>query len=83
MNNATDDRVHDTAEITEIYLVRPTWMAKQSLGIWFCNAHGLVDTDMKLSASGMLTKKLMWMRKYTMFPLEPLLRYNKTKEALS
>lgn len=75
-----DDRVHDTAEIVDIYLVRPAWQAKQSLGIWFCNAHGLVDADMKLSCSGQLTKKYMWMRNYTKFPLEPLLRYNLVKE---
>lgn len=55
-------------------------MAKQSLGIWFCNAHGLRDTDLLLSASGSLTKKLMWMRGYTGFPIEPLIAYNKRKD---
>lgn len=77
---ALDDRIHDTSEITDIYLARPTWQANQSLGVWFCNAHGLVDADLKLSASGQLTKKLMWMRNYTKFPIEPLLKYNQSKE---
>lgn len=77
---APDDRMHDTAEITELFLARPTWMAGQTLGIWFCNAHGLHDADLKLSASGALTKKYLWMRGYTRFPLEPLIAYNKTKE---
>jgi hypothetical protein len=71
-----DDRIHDTAEITEIYLQRPQSCLNQSLGIWFCNAHGLRDGDMKLSASSLLTKKYLWMRGYTKFPLGPLLKYN-------
>jgi len=76
----TDDRTHDTSEIMELYLVRPQWQASMSLGIWFCNAHKLADADLKLAASGQLTKKLIWMRGYNQLKLEPLIAYNKQEK---
>lgn len=79
----TDDRTHDTSEIMELYLVRPQWQAALSLGVWFCRAHKLADADLKLSASGQLTKKLIWMRGYNQLKLDPLIAFNKQEKPQS
>jgi hypothetical protein len=76
--------VVDTAQITQIYLQRPSNLATWKLGQWFAAAHkdklSFEDKrQLSLCASGQETKLLIVRKGYNQFPLHVLTDFNAQK----
>lgn len=74
----TDNKQHDTFEITEIYLQRPQKLTQLKLSQWFCLAHGLNDWALQNAASLGDCKRQMIDKGYVFLSLEPLKEFNKS-----
>lgn len=70
----------DTAEITQIYMQRPTSLAAFKLGQWFNRAHGLKDFELEQAASALETKLLIVRKGFNSLSLAPLKAYNEGAE---
>lgn len=74
-------RQHDTHEIMQIYLQRPSHTATMRFSQWFCLAHGLQDWELQCAASSGECKSRLIDRGYIFLSLEPLHELNKREQA--
>lgn len=74
--------VIDTAQISQLYLQRPTRLAAFKLGQWFLRAHGIKDQELERAASSLETKLLIVKKGLNTLPLLPLKLYNESNELL-
>lgn len=70
------ENIHDTQEIMDIYLQRPVSLAGMKFGLWFCEAHELVDQDLALSITNIEARRVLVAKKYTHLSLQPLKNFN-------
>lgn len=84
-----EKQIHDTQEITDIWMQRPKSLVWQSLGMWFAKAHCLESSTslhhdfhsdykelLDFGIFTMQTKRYLVSRGLTRLPLKPLELYN-------
>lgn len=68
--------VHDTCEISAIYMQRHKHQSSLSLGHWFVIAHGLQDNELRDSITALCAKRIIVRKGYNRLSLHTLERFN-------
>lgn len=68
--------IHDTCEISAIYMQKHSYMSGVSLGQWFNRAHELGDDELINAVTALEAKRLIVRKGYNRLPLITLEQYN-------